>query len=495
MAFCNSCGKELNDSSIFCPFCGAPIEKTKVFSEPEHAEQPVDNIINKTGSVEIEPELPEAPDEPVKQEEQIPKGLLSDDSIDNVVPSNDSSSSPVKTKKAKKAKKTETDKPKRKLIPLIILLLVFLIIIAPVGTYFATYLMAKNKVKDKDFYSADKLLFIKPITSYHDYLFVLYVEAGTQMKDNQLNEAALKFYSISSYEDSYSLAQTCSTDYAEQLSNKEQYEEELDWGHQVAGFDADLGREIELGARYHIAVNELAAYNDYSSNSILDINKELKEIYDLGYEKAYHDYVESTAATALYYANYAQYEKAIETINPIKDFNTNTSNKYKEIVKTIYDHGVDLYNKGRFVDARDCFDMISSYSNAASYRAVCSKLNRAITSDDYAQLIKEAFGYTDVPNVEDAIFKDGWLTIKYLVGEWRSSGDYYSFSMTDTSTGYSFITSIPMIDFGNNNTFYFTGKKLYLKSVGLCFTFSISSYNEMSIYSEADGRTYKFYRQ
>ena len=71
MAFCNSCGKEFDDSSVFCPYCGTPFEKTKENSEPADAKQPVDSVISKSGR----PESSEAPDEPA-QKEQRPKGLI-----------------------------------------------------------------------------------------------------------------------------------------------------------------------------------------------------------------------------------------------------------------------------------------------------------------------------------------------------------------------------------------------------------------------------------
>lgn len=325
--------------------------------------------------------------EHVKQEEQIPKGLLSDNLIDNVVSSNDSSSSLGETK--------ETKKSKKKRIPLIILLSVLLTILVLVGICFAPYLI----------------------------------------------------------------------------------------------------REIKLGTRYHIAKNELAAYSDYYSNSILSINEELKEIYDLGYKKAYDDYVESSAATALYFANYSQYEKAIEIIDPIKDFNSFTSDKYEEVAQIVFNHGVELYNGGSFTDARYFFRMISSYSNATSYEAVCDKLDRAATSNDYVKLIKEAFSYDDVQNTENVIFKNEDLTNRYLVGKWSGSGDYYYFDMSVTSNGYSITTNIPMINFDDNDYYYFVDHKMYMHSAGLCFTFNISSYDEMSIYSKADSRTYRFYRK
>ena len=380
MAFCSNCGKELDESDVFCTNCGVPIKKTEVLSGPE---QPVDYITGETGY--IEPELAEVPDEPVSQEEQIPKGLFSDGPINNAVSSNDGSSSLGGTKEAKKSKK--------KWLPLI-LLSVFLTILVPVGIYFIPH----------------------------------------------------------------------------------------------------LGRQIELRARYLKAKKELAAYTDYYSNNILSINEELKEIYDLGYENAYDNYVESSAATALYFANYSQYEKAIETIDPIKDFNAYTSNKYEEVAKIVFDHGVDLYNKGSFDDARDCFNMISSYSNAASYKAVCDRLNRAATSNDYAKLIKEAFSYDDVPNIENVIFKNEDLTNRYLVGKWSASGDYY-FNMSITSNGYTFTTNTPMLYHEDNDYYYFIDNKMYFQRAGHCFSFNISSYNEMSIYSKSDGRTYRFYRK
>ncbi|MBR3141597.1 MAG: zinc ribbon domain-containing protein [Clostridiales bacterium] len=384
MAFCSSCGKELADSSIFCPYCGTPFERPKKIPEPEHTEQPVDYITNGTGYVE--PELPEAPDKPVKQEEQIPKGLFSNDPINNAVSSNDSSSLLGETEKPKKSKK--------KWIPLVILLSVFLTILLSVGIYYTPY----------------------------------------------------------------------------------------------------LGRQIELGTRYHVAKNNFAAYTDYSSNSILSINEELKEIYDLGYKNAYDDYVESTAATALYYANYSQYEKAIEIIDPIKDFNAYTSDKYEEVAKIVFDHGVELYNSGSFTDARYWFNMISSYSNAASYGEVCRKLDLAATSNDYVKLIKEAFSYDDVPNIENVIFKNEDLANRYLVGKWSGSGDYY-FNMSVTSNGYTFTTNIPMLYHEDNDYYYFIDNKMYFHSAGLCFAFNVSSYNEMSIYSKTNGRTYRFSRK
>lgn len=398
------------------------------------------------------------------------------------------------------AKEKKPRKSKKKSVLTIVLLLVFFLVIAPVGTYFGTYLMAIKNAKDGNFETADKLLLLKPLTDKHDNVLLIYIDAGKLMDSGSYNEAALKFYGISSYEDSLKLAKECSGKHADKLVRNDNFNEELDWGYQVSGYDTELGKKIELDARYHLAASELALYKDYSSDRILALSNELQTIYDQGCEEAFDSYVESRAGVALYYAHMGNYKKASEIIETVKDYNDKTSSLYEEVAKMTFNEGVNLYYDGDFEAASEYFDMISEYSNAASYMAVCNDLNLASVSSDYESYLIDAFGYYDVPDVGYVIFKNSKVADKYFFGEWKSGTYYYRLEQGQNGKGNTFYTNIPMIDFSENDSFYykenvFCAGTSYAEANRPCFTFYVNSYYEMSIYCEKNGQTYYLCRQ
>lgn len=398
------------------------------------------------------------------------------------------------------AKEKKPRKSKKKSVLTIVLLLVFFLIIAPVGTYFGTYLMAVKNAKDGNFETAGKLLLVKPLTDKHDNVLLIYIDAGKLMNSGNYNEAALKFYSISSYEDSLKLAKECSEKHADKLVGNDNFNEELDWGYQVSGYDTELGKKIELNARYHLAASELAGYRDYSSDRILAISNELQAVYDQGCEEAFDSYVESRAGVALYYAHMGNYRKASDIIETVKDYNDKTKSLYKDVARMIFKEGENLYYDGDFEAAAEYFDMVSEYSNAASYRAVCNNLNLASVSTDYESYLKEAFEYYDVPDVGYVIFKNSKVADKYFFGEWKSGTFYYRLEQGQNGKGNTFYTNIPMIDFNSNDSFYykenvFCAGTSYAEANRPCFTFYVNSYYEMSIYCEKNGQTYHLCRQ
>ena len=398
------------------------------------------------------------------------------------------------------AKEKKPRKSKKKSVLTIVLLLVFFLIIAPVGTYFGTYLMAVKNAKDGNFETAGKLLLVKPLTDKHDNVLLIYIDAGKLMNSGNYNEAALKFYSISSYEDSLKLAKECSEKHADKLVGNDNFNEELDWGYQVSGYDTELGKKIELNARYHLAASELAGYRDYSSDRILAISNELQAVYEQGCEEAFDSYVESRAVVALYYAYMGNYRKASDIIETVKDYNDKTISLYEDVARMIFKEGENLYYDGDFEAAAEYFDMVSEYSNAASYRAVCNNLNLASVSTDYESYLKEAFEYYDVPDVGYVIFKNSKVADKYFFGEWKSGTFYYRLEQGQNGKGNTFYTNIPMIDFNSNDSFYykenvFCAGTSYAEANRPCFTFYVNSYYEMSIYCEKNGQTYHLCRQ
>lgn len=398
------------------------------------------------------------------------------------------------------AKEKKPRKSKKKSVLTIVLLLVFFLIIAPVGTYFGTYLMAVKNAKDGNFETAGKLLLVKPLTDKHDNVLLIYIDAGKLMNSGNYNEAALKFYSISSYEDSLKLAKECSEKHADKLVGNDNFNEELDWGYQVSGYDTELGKKIELNARYHLAASELAGYRDYSSDRILAISNELQAVYEQGCEEAFDSYVESRAVVALYYAYMGNYRKASDIIETVKDYNDKTKSLYEDVARMIFKEGENLYYDGDFEAAAEYFDMVSEYSNAASYRAVCNNLNLASVSTDYESYLKEAFEYYDVPDVGYVIFKNSKVADKYFFGEWKSGTFYYRLEQGQNGKGNTFYTNIPMIDFNSNDSFYykenvFCAGTSYAEANRPCFTFYVNSYYEMSIYCEKNGQTYHLCRQ
>ena len=391
------------------------------------------------------------------------------------------------------AKEKKPRKSKKKSVLTIVLLLVFFLIIAPVGTYFGTYLMAVKNAKDGNFETAGKLLLVKPLTDKHDNVLLIYIDAGKLMNSGNYNEAALKFYSISSYEDSLKLAKECSEKHADKLVGNDNFNEELDWGYQVSGYDTELGKKIELNARYHLAASELAGYRDYSSDRILAISNELQAVYDQGCEEAFDSYVESRAGVALYYAYMGNYQKASDIIETVKDYNDKTISLYEDVARMIFKEGENLYYDGDFEAAAEYFDMVSEYSNAASYRAVCNNLNLASVSTDYESYLKEAFEYYDVPDVGYVIFKNSKVADKYFFGEWKSGTFYYRLEQGQNGKSNTFYTNIPMIDFNSNDVF--CAGTSYAEANRPCFTFYVNSYYEMSIYCEKNGQTYHLCRQ
>ena len=411
-------------------------------------------------------------------------------------PTAEPTAEPKKAKKAKKVKKAK--KSKKKIVLLIVLLLVFFLIIAPVGAYFGTYFLAVKNAKDGNFETADKLLLIKPLTNLHDNILLIYVDAGTLKDNGKPDEAAMKFYSISSYEDSLELAKNCSRKYADKLIKKDKFDEALAWSYQVSGYDTELGKAIELEARYHIAANKLADYSDYSGNEIITISNELKSIYDQGYTDAYDAYAESQAGVALYYATNNNYDKALSIVEPYKDATPKATSLYTQVQAIIFDHAVSLYYEGEFASASDFFTKVITYSNADSYRAVCDDLNFAATSANYTSYLKDAFEYYDVPDVGYLIFKNSDIADRFFLGEWRSGSTYYR--LEKGQNGNTFYTNIPLIDYKDNERFYYKDNVFcvgtsWSSANRPCFTFYVNSYNEISIYCEKDGRTYNLYRQ
>ena len=459
---CPECGNTLIDGAKFCEHCGY------AFGSMTGTEPAAETV-----------EVPEA--EPVAEAvpatEEIPEA------------------EPEKVKKTKKAKKG-----KKKVVLTVVLLLVFLLIVAPVGTYFGTYFLAVKNAKDGNFETAGKLLLVKPLTDMHDNILLIYVDAGTLKESGKLNEAALKFYSISSYENSLELAKECSKKYAEKLAKKDKFDEELDWGHQVSGYDIELGKQIELEARYRLAANELADYSDYSSNRIIALSSELESVYNQGYTDAYESYVESQAGVALYYALNGDYAKAAGIIDPIKDETSKTQSLYRQVADMIFREGVNNYYDGEFELAIAFFDMVPTYSNASSYKAVCNDLRLVSTSPEYAYYLKDAFEYYDVPDIGYVIFKDSKVADKFFYGEWKSGSYYYRLEQGKNGKGNTFYTNIPLIDFKENESFYykenvFCAGTSYAAANRPCFTFYVSSYYEISIYCEKNGQTYYLYRQ
>lgn len=549
--FCPICGNKLNPGIEVCPNCGfilaelaEDIDEPVNYTAPENYEAPVAEpapaaeaapetiqapevqpepvipavpvapaapIAPVAPEVPVAPAIPEAPVAPVTPEAPVAPAAPVEPAYE--APVAEAAAAPViSPKQEKKAAKKEAKKAamleakaakkakksKKKVVLLVVLLLIFLLIIAPVGTYFGTYFLAIKNAKDGNFETADKLLLVKPLTDMHDNILLIYVDAGTLKESGSLNEAALKFYSISSYEDSLELAKECSKKYADKLAKKGKYDEELDWAHQVSGYDVELGKQIELEARYNLAADELDDYRDYTSDRIIALSNELKSVYDQGYTDAYDAYAESQAGVALYYATNNNYDKALSIVEPYKDATPKATSLYTQVQAIIFDHAVSLYYEGEFASASDYFTKVITYSNADSYRAVCDDLNFAATSANYTSYLKDAFEYYDVPDVGYLIFKNSDIADRFFLGEWRSGSTYYR--LERGQNGNTFYTNIPLIDYKDNERFYYKDNVFcvgtsWSSANRPCFTFYVYSYNEISIYCEKDGRTYNLYRQ
>lgn len=419
----------------------------------------------------------------------------------------------MEAKAAKKAKK------KGKKALLIVMLAVFFLVILPVGGYAATYLIAKDKVTNQEFETANRLLFIKPLTELHDEELVKYVNAGMMMSEGNYRDAAIAFYGFKDdYYDSQSLAAKCSKKFAAELAKDENYSYELAWGNTVSTFDLETSESITLEARYHIAAGELDQITDYKKDDIVDVYNELESVYFAGYEDAYGAYAESKAGNALHtvYQAYADRKagdvfheqedifldyalKALSDISEVKDYNSKTASINEELNSYIYKIAMDDFDEGYYQYAYEYFIKLGSYSYATEYATVCDDLAIIKESESQSEIdrcFQDAFSYSEiVPNIASVIYTDNDLFDRFMLGTWKSSSgsEYYTLEVDSAWRHYTFDTNLPIIDHEYNESYSSNNHRLFVGN-RKCFTFNITSFGTISIDCEKNGKSYVLYR-
>ena len=318
--FCSQCGNRLTAGAKFCDQCGYDLSSDiKIVTDSDIGvgtegsdisaveSKPTDSPITAAESTAVAESAP-AVDQvktdvsvmeasPISEEPQanVDNPVFTHISADDPDIIQESSVSEAQIKKAdlkaqKKAAKLEAKaakkaKKKGKKALLIVLLAVFFLVILPVGGYAATYLIAKDKVTNQEFETANRLLLIKPLTELHDEKLVKYVNAGMMMSEGNYRDAAIAFYGFKDdYYDSQSLAEKCSKKFAAELAKDENYSYELAWGNTVATYDLETSESITLEARYHIAAGKLDQITDYKKDNIVEVYNELESVYSAGYE-------------------------------------------------------------------------------------------------------------------------------------------------------------------------------------------------------------------
>lgn len=97
-------------------------------------------------------------------------------------------------------------KKKRKKRTAVALLVIFLALASAAAAYLVPYFLANKKADAGDFKSADKLLFLKPLTEKHDPQLLRYVEALGHLEEGQFETASGDFAKLPGYKDADRLA-------------------------------------------------------------------------------------------------------------------------------------------------------------------------------------------------------------------------------------------------------------------------------------------------
>ncbi len=407
---------------------------------------------------------------------------ISDNSINVIAPE----------KNCNKSKK-EIKKEKKKIpVKLLILASLALLLIIFLCVYFGNYFAAKSLAKKEKFVPAYNHLIIRAVTSIHDKKFVKYVNAGCYKENGYPKEAAEEFYKLSNYMNSFSLAEECSLEYAKKLVDEEKHQEEYNWAEEISQYGSEVSKDIQLEARCLLNSDKILAYDGKGFDSkIIDISNEFKKIYNEGYEEAYEFYVASLYDVALYYSGIDDWEKCLDTIEPVKNFNANSKEMYASMVKISYNRAKVYFSDGEYDKAYKIFSKLGDYEDSASYKQVSYDLKVVVAAADaYSNELMDAFSYTyAIPQLTDVMSKDYRVLDKYLRGNWTTLwGNYYFNMKKDGYISYN----VPWKT-GDEPTYHYENNAIYFGSVKV-FTFEISNYNEMFIYAAKDGNVYHLVR-
>ena len=175
-------------------------------------------------------------------------------------------------------------------------------------------------------------------------------------------------------------------------------------------------------------------------------------------------------------ANGGQY---LAAYNEVKEYASDPEiQEYMDsLLLDIYNQGIDAFNAGQYLVARDCFTISKSIGEEDAFLAIIN-----------ATRVSDLKPYLKYQAAIDKLYSVFGLLEDYLIGYW-SDGEYYFRMNSDFSTAYD----IPWLD-GPGDSWELDGN-IYLSGGTECFRFDVIDWNHMEIFAYANGRTYSFYRQ
>lgn len=374
---------------------------------------------------------------------------------------------------------------------LIFLAAVLACLLLAAGFHRSRYTRAVELAGAGEFLQAQETLFLPQIVDLYDSDFQSYLQAGIALTSEQWEHARdlLDPLVRRGYRDSAGLQQSASYHFACQLL------EEGDW---------DSARSILNtldGSGYPGAADMLLTLDYQEGCAALD-SRDWERAQDLfsglasaGYRDSYTLYNEARIGQARDLIKGCQSLEDVSLglrilADVIRDGCSDGEVALVWAQDQIFTAAKRWYDDGNFTRAEYLFNLLPDNSDAEKYAILC----RVSTGDASLSELKSVWGFG---NSKELIYDHGYL-YDFLVGKWYSSNRSYYFTMTYNGNGYYQCTyNIP---WKYEGTFQLSDGIMLIfensTSLGKSqFRFSVRSWDEISVYSYKDEKSYTLRRQ
>ena len=367
---------------------------------------------------------------------------------------------------AKKARQPLTQKKKRKIVAFSVLGGIIVVVAVGAGWFVGTYNTAMDYIIDENYVRAEQTL--KKLPSINTDIKDLkdFTAAGVLLQNGQYDEARTALQVLDGFPTAAILLPKIDgmQGLALLLDGKIEEGEALIDRYKVSGISEDEIQELDFARAqayfmqedYEIALNILEGIDEYPSADDL--------------AKLCHMSLSAECA------NGGQY---LAAYNEVKEYASDPEiQEYMDsLLLDIYNQGIDAFNAGQYLVARDCFTISKSIGEEDAFLAIIN-----------ATRVSDLKPYLKYQAAIDKLYSVFGLLEDYLIGYW-SDGEYYFRMNSDFSTEYD----IPWLD-GPGDYWELDGN-IYLSGGTECFRFDVIDWNHMEIFAYANGRTYSFYRQ
>jgi len=390
-------------------------------------------------------------------------------------------------------------KKKRRILPVCIAA----VLVLALAAYGTTYAVARTQAKRGNFATADRLLFLKPLTSVHDGKLVDFVSAGKDLETRSYASAIDGFGELGSYLGADEMEKEAQYRYAAQLADNGEFDEAVSIYRALSEFKDS--KELINETRFRQGV-----YSLYERGNFETAESIFKSLSNIGYSKASEMLKETYYLKALDRLEKGMEADAYELLDKIRGYE-NVDEYIDRLADVIYTEGQIEYRSGRLVKARKLFETVSPYLDSKKYLQLIEIANKPLVYDETegrecVNTLLEMFYFENAADL--LVSKDG-IAGPFLEGTWKTSNEaYYLTVNAQRSSSNLFQTEIvswqisynlPSISYGDRysikNSIYYLHPQNDRDNNRACFEFFPLTPDSMEVYCYSDGSTYTLYRQ